>query len=287
MKLPLYLKRSGITTGPIKKNSSYSHLDRLRRSILCIPQFVGGEYFLYFGVALHELFLEDKRGDMYYMLKEEDQRKVEVMVSKLNAHPVVRRLLRDSVREQKKYGYVNEVELAFILDIDQEGEDTGSDLKSTTATTYADCAKKYVEFGYVKQGFLYKKLAKRKNFFLIFISKIPPHPIFILNTADFKKEERYAEKELEFLLYFYKHYGNFITEEDKKLQEQIMARTGKDAMNEINDAFKAYKEERTEANKVAARAKKSREWIVKMIVNFPKKDHLLYVDKLEKITKQL
>lgn len=215
-----YLLSKGAITGPVVKNTSYSHLGNLKTKLHGFPLFIGGEIFLLFGTALHELFLENKRGEAYERLDPWDKVKVEKMVERLKAHPVVMKLFNNSIREEKIYKRCKDlfnIEFAYILDIDQRATNTGSDLKSTACKTLEDCKKKFVLYGYVSQGVLYKKLTNRKNFFFIFISKHAPYDIFILNTADFKKEEAYAEKELKFLTYFYKHYGNLLTEEEKLL----------------------------------------------------------------------
>jgi hypothetical protein len=211
--LPKYLKRLNLITGPLIKNSSHSHLGRMRNCLLCLPQFQGEEEFLRFGSALHEVFLEG-RYDTYNLLTAVQQAKIDAMVTKLNRHAVVRNLMANSIREQKVYDFINGVELAFVLDIHQPHKSTGADLKTTTANNYNECVSRAVGYGYHKQAFVYKKLAKVKKFFFIFICKVAPYNIFIVDSdcAEFKTQLKYIEQELKFLLYLYKNYGNFITE---------------------------------------------------------------------------
>lgn len=204
-----YLKKIKLVTGPLVKNSSNSHLSKVRNSLLCLPGFQGDEEFLRFGSALHEVFLEDKY-DEYNKLTSVQQLKIDAMVSKLQRHAVVKTLMYKSIREKKIYDYMHGVQLAFILDINQPHASTGADLKTTTASTYHECVSRAIGYGYPKQAFIYKRLAKVKKFFFIFICKQAPYNIYIVDSdcEEFKQHYKYIDQELKFLLYFYKHYGN-------------------------------------------------------------------------------
>jgi hypothetical protein len=287
MVLVKHLINSKVVTGPLEKNSSYSHLDRLRRDLLCIPQFQGGEYFLTFGVALHEAFLENNYAGAYLKLSAAEKQKVKNMVAKLNSHPVVKRLMKGAIKEVKERGYLYGVELAFILDA--KNFPIGSDLKTTKSKSLKECIKKALEYGYHKQAFIYKKLSGVKEFFFIFIDKDEPHEIYIVNSKDFKEHNKYAEKEVEFLLYFYKHYGQIITEENKhkySLNNNLpMAKTGKDAMLEIAEQLKQFKESQKAAAKADKELNKQRAALEKLVNKFPARERELYAEKLEKVVK--
>lgn len=291
-----YLKREKVVSGPLIKNSSYSHLDRLKRCLICEPLFWGDEKFLIFGVALHELYLQNKRGEAYHHLKltDQDRANIEGMVRALHAHPVAERLYLNSNREEKKWGHLFNVELAYILDIDQEEQSIGADLKSTSCKTYESCVASFIKYGYIKQGIIYKKIAKRKRFYFIFVGKEKPYPIFILDTAMFKKMEVLYEKEIEFLLYFYKTYGNIIQPGDNygeadylkveasKINGTKMAKTGKQAMEEIKSLAKEYKEKQRDLEKADKAAEKARMKLEQAVNKFPTKERELYIDQLEK-----
>jgi hypothetical protein len=274
-----YLQLNGIVTGPLERNTSYSGLEVLRKNLLGQPQFLGGEQFLFFGNALHEVFLQNKF-DTYNQLPEHDKKLVDLMVEKLRKHPVVKQLMLNAKCEDKQYNFLEGVQLSYILDIEQVDKKRGADLKSTSCTTRQSCIDKAIEYGYAKQRSIYKRINKPplKEFYFIFISKKPPHEIFIIGDSDFKKEEGYAEEELKFLLYFYKHYGRFVTEEDK-LNLQTM-KTGKEAMAELKTAYEEHQSNVKTTEKTRAK-------ILKMIKSFPKNDAPLFAEKINKIQGKL
>jgi hypothetical protein len=283
MSLSTYLKKAGVVTGPrpYNKNTSHSGLDVLRRNLLGIPLFQGDEYFMLFGIALHEVFLEDCY-DTYNRLKFSDQQLVDVMVKKLRDHPVVMRLFNKSRREKKKYKRVNGVRVAYILDMHQVNLFVGSDLKSTVCTTFQDCLKKAISYGYHKQRHLYKQVEKLKEFYFIFVSKKFPHDIFILGDKDFEPYEEKARKEVEWLLYVYKNYGRFVTEEDLNPKVNTMTPKVKKLLTQITAEAKSHK-----TLKTPKEIKKSKDKIVKLIKSFPKNEALLHKDKFDKIIMSL
>src|SRR5215216_7736524 len=123
--LNLYLKRAGVTTGPLNKNTSHSRLEVLKKYLLSQPQFKGDESFLFFGNSLHEQYLQNK---CVYELPAEDKKKIIVMLAKLRNHVVAASLLKNATVEQKVYSNLNGVEIALILDIEQRNLNRGADL---------------------------------------------------------------------------------------------------------------------------------------------------------------
>lgn len=211
--LNVYLQRTGVTTGPLLRNTSHSALDVIKKFLLGQAQFMGGEHFLNFGSALHEAFLVDKWDGEFLKLSPPDQAKVRRMVKKLRSHPIVMSLMERSTREQKKMVGMNGVQVAFILDIDQQPHHSrGGDLKTTTCRSLEHFVEKAIEYGYFRQGKTYKVGGNLKEFYFIGISKEEPHNIYILDVNKYAHEEKYAGKELEFLLYFYKNYGKITPE---------------------------------------------------------------------------
>lgn len=207
-----HLINSKIVTGPLEKNTSYSGLESLRKYIFGLPQFKGGESFLKFGNGLHEPFLQNK-WDTYKELSAWEKQLIDLMLVKLAEHPVVQKLMRGAKCEDKKYKKLMGVLMAYILDI--KNNKIGADLKTTSCATYQECLKKAIEYGYVKQGRIYMRLENLTEFYFIFIRKQSPYDIYIISYKELKPFEKYADAELEFLLYFYKKYGHFMTEEDK------------------------------------------------------------------------
>jgi hypothetical protein len=213
--LNAYLMRAGVTTGPLRKNTSHSALDRLKRFLFGLPQLKqlkGTEGFLNFGNALHEAFLLNKYGESYSRLTAEDQKTINLMVVKLRRHPVVSALVADSEREIKKTTTIEGVEFTYILDAKQKEKKRGSDLKSTSARTIQEFIQQAKDLGYFRQSKSYKIAEGLDEFFYFAQQKKKPHDIFIIDCAKFKEEEAYYEAELKFLLYFTKNYG-FITNE--------------------------------------------------------------------------
>ena len=209
MSLNIYLIRAGRVTGPIAKNTSNSAIEVIKKELLGQPQFVGGEAFLTFGNAVHAMHLE-KSKSYNKKLSEADKTAAMACVDSLGKHPVVKKLMQEAICEKKMYTVLNGVEFAYILDIHQPKRSTGSDIKTTTCKSlieFIDSAKKY---GYFRQGKLYKIAARLKHFYFVAIQKEPPYNVYILDVSEYPEEELYAERELEFLIYFYKKYGKTI-----------------------------------------------------------------------------
>lgn len=203
-----HLKRVGVFTGPLTKNTSHSRLDVSKKFLLGQAQFKDvpeSKVYLDFGSALHERALVNS---YVRVVSAEQERHLKQMLANYKLHPIVKRLLVRAVFEIKEYAKLNGVLVAYILDIHQRHVKTGSDIKTTNATSLEDFIRKAIEFGYPRQGVTYKKCAGLKNFFFIGIMKTPPYTVYIFNLADYPEEELYAEYELDFLLHIYKYYGN-------------------------------------------------------------------------------
>lgn len=211
MTLATHLIKNKLITGPLVKNSSYSHCGRLKNDMLGLPQFSGDEAFLKVGSALHEIFLEDV-WDTYNTLTKEQKIVVDGMLKSLHANKAAAILYKNSIREERVEGKLfNNVTFTFILDGKQPHLKTGFDLKTTTALTRAQCLDRVYKFHYNGQAYIYKKLAKLNSFYFVFVCKIYPHPVFIISYKEVAAHEAKVIQELNFLTYFYKHYGNIIT----------------------------------------------------------------------------
>lgn len=198
------LRGSGLFTGPLTKNTSHSGMEVIKKALLGQPQFHGKEEFLHFGNAVHEKFL---LGQSSVALPEDQHKIVDTMVAKLHDHSVVQKLLKNSIREQKLYARLNGIETAFILDVHQKVEKRGTDLKTTKSKTYLEFLNSCKSFGYFRQAVLYTIAARLKDFFFVGVQKEAPYNIYVLDVKQYPQELAYAERELEFLLYFFKNYG--------------------------------------------------------------------------------
>ncbi len=212
MLLTEYLKKHKKVSGPLEKNSSYSHACGIKGRMLNEVPLPSNAYYLLEGSAVHEVFLQSIN-DSYKKLAKGQKTMVDGMVTALRKHPIVTKLTRDAVTESKQYTELFGQLISFILDIEQVQQRVGSDIKTTTAITFTDCLSKAIQYGYAGQSWTYKKVRNLKKFFFIFVSKKKvngEHPIFIIDSVLLKKHEAYKEREMEFLMYIYKHYGNIL-----------------------------------------------------------------------------
>lgn len=209
MELAKYLISKGIVTGPLVKNTSHSGLGVIKTFLIGDKQFAGGESFLIFGNSLHHRALV-KFDEVLKTLTQQEQNKMEAMLKAFQQHPVCQKLMKGSIREQKLYTEIKGVVMAFILDIHQKKLYTGADIKTTSCPTLEKFIEKAIEYGYFRQAQTYIIAAELDHFYFIGITKSETPKIFILYVQDYPEELHYAEKELEFLTYFYKRYGKCV-----------------------------------------------------------------------------
>lgn len=224
--LNMLLKGSGHCTGPISKNTSHSGMEVLKKFLLGLPQFQGGEKFLLFGAALHEVFLQGIRYKAYKLLSKEDRATVDAMVKKLNSNPIVVNLMRNSTREHRFSVKLNGVLTVCVLDAKQPELKRGFDLKTTDCNTQQQFEDTIRRYGYIRQGLTYVLAAKLKQFYFVGINKTAPYNIFIvdLNDKKFATDLLYAKEELKFLLYLYKNYGQLLPQLKTELNGKQIGR---------------------------------------------------------------
>jgi hypothetical protein len=279
--LNLYLIRAGVVTGPLSKNTSHSSLEVIKKYMLGLPQFKGGEQYLLFGSACHELLLEGKITDNYRKLSKEEQQRVQAMVKKALANALVKTLMANSIREQKIKHSLNGVEVAVVLDCEQSNKRRAFDYKTTGCTSQREFEKKAKALGYPRQGETYVIARNLKEFFFIGQCVNPPHDIYVINHHLDKDARLYAQYELQFLLYFYRNYGKIIGEvasQQPATQTTIKIEdmTGKEQISAIKEALAEHKA----AAKVA---KETRAKVLKLMSKFPKKEQELYSEQLQSL----
>lgn len=208
--LNVYLQRAGLVTGPLAKHTSHSALEVTKRFLLGLPQFKGNESFLTFGSAMHETYYKHNFQGAFLLLSDEDKQRILNMLKKLHSHPIAKALRKDAVCEQKLITEINKVPITVILDAEQAPLKRASDLKTTSCRSQKDFEQKSRAYGYPRQGTTYKVGRRLKLFYFVGICTEPPHEVYIYDLNGDKDAVRYAERELEFLLYFYKHYGKFV-----------------------------------------------------------------------------
>lgn len=289
MRLQIYLKRAGRVTGPLGKNTSHSALEVIKKYLLGLPQFKGGESFLFFGNHLHSTFAKEDPSGYAKHLSDSDLVKLVRMQEALDTHPVVKRLKKGATQEVKRYVKLNGVVVAIILDVHQIVAKTGADLKTSDCKTVPAFIKKARKIGYFRQAKTYMLGAGLRYFFFITITKEEDPTILVIDVGQYKDDLNYAEHELDFLLYFFANYGNVlegvatpITEAANTKQLTTMKQTGKEAMASIQEQAKVVKEA-TKASRAADSALvKEQAKLTKMIAKFPANERALYEEKLSK-----
>ena len=206
MNLQLTLKRAGIITGPkVTRETRHSELSVIKAFLLGRVFFVSRatQKTFDFGSAVHETYLI---GGTKRKLDAKETPLFLGMLNSLNRHPIARKLFADTVREKRVKWIYEGVKFGGTPDARKPG--IINDLKTTACTNGQDFLKKAFEYGYFRQGVTYMiAVPGVKEFFIVGISKTPPHPVFVVLIQRYPDLVRYAKEELKFLTYFYKNYG--------------------------------------------------------------------------------
>jgi len=161
--------------------------------------------FQQFGTYVHEmLFL----GRSKIKLSHEEHVRATKMLNVLRTNKTVQKMLKNTVCEVTVKTKLKGVNIQFTPDAVQDKK-KGRDLKTTVCSTLEDFIAKAFEYGYFRQGETYSQAAKLNEFVIIGIQKQKPFKVFIVLCSMHKEKMEYSKNELEFLLYFYKNYGNF------------------------------------------------------------------------------
>ena len=251
MRLNVYLKQRGITTGPRSKkaNTSHSALDVILKFLTNREQFKGSEKQLIFGSAFHNKFLINC-SKVWRRLTPVDRKHVTNMVAKLEAHPVVKKLMEGAMCEKKRKTFLNGVKVAYILDIHQKHKLRGADLKTTSCKTFEDFVASAIAYGYIRQGETYKVAEGLKEFIFVGIQKEPPYNVYILDVSLYPEEIKYAIEELEFLLYFYQNYGK-VLKGGVDLRSYITKTNGFNLTYAVIDEYMSREENKAAIKKVS------------------------------------
>lgn len=249
MKLAIYLQRSGLMTGSLSKNTSYSGLEALLRFILGKPPMMQGQAPQTYGTACHEQFLEKKK---VVKISKAEQKQIDKAIIALNKNPIVKRLMKRAKVEHKKYKYLKGVELAYILDINEVAERIGADLKTSVITNLEAFVAKAVEYGYFRQAKIYMLLENLKMFFIVVVTKEKNPRVYVFCVSDYPQELKRAEREVEFLLYLYKNYGKPVingTSYGSKIEIKRVAKTHSRPARKNNKPKKAAQSKKRKAGK--------------------------------------
>lgn len=209
-----YLVRAGAISGPSLSPTRHSDLTVYKdwlcglRVVVARPAKKGEKVvekaYNVFGRAVHELFLLGKPGKFELTKEEIKQRKK--MITSLNKHPVVKKLMAQcNIREKRRPATIYGVSIKFTPDA--HGKKIMLDLKTTSCRNRAVFIESAFEYGYFRQGRTYGKALGINEYWIIGIQKQAPYNVFLVLITEYKEWIDYVDKELEFLLYFYKHYG--------------------------------------------------------------------------------
>ena len=217
-----FLKGVGLITGPSLETTRHTNLGKIK-GMLCGNQPDGKgikPVYLAFGTILHERFLLRKATNKQLAKKTKkllkqltplDLRKIEGMLKSLNRHPVVIELMKKTKCEKTFKRKFHGINFQFTPDAVKLILLIGLDLKTTACDDLKDFIEKAFGYGYFRQSATYMEAhtPPLKDFYIIGIGKTYPHQVFIVHVTEHKDKFKYAQKELEFLLYFYLHYGTF------------------------------------------------------------------------------
>lgn len=205
MSLVKHLKRTGVTTGPLRSPTRHSDLSTLKSFILGEKISFGFKAYNNFGSAFHNLKSFGKIGK--YKLTEDERKRVVAMASILNHNRLVRRLEEGvDTREKRRSATLSGVKIRFTPDADGK---LILDWKTTTCADQESFERSAFKYGYFRQGETYSRALGLKEYWIIGIQKFPPYRVFPVPIFDkvFKSQMSYVAAELEFLLYFYSRYG--------------------------------------------------------------------------------
>lgn len=218
MQLKDYLKRAGLVTGPSRKLTRHTHLGVIKSFLMGNGTKIKaskGEKKTYqaFGTVLHELFLLKKLSKLgkklHKELSDKDKKLIKGMLESLNKHPVVQELMKKVVCEKTRRIKMGGVRLQYTPDAVKEKK-IGIDLKTTVCNNFGSFIYAAFGYGYYRQGATYSRAANLTDFFIIGIQKAYPYKVMVVHISTHKDKMEYANNELDFLLYFYKNYGDFI-----------------------------------------------------------------------------
>lgn len=129
------------------------------------------------------------------------------MVVSLNRNLVVKKLMAHcQIRERRRHTVLNGVKVGYTPDA--HGPKICVDPKTTVLADLQSFAIAALGYGYYRQGVQYSLALGVKEYWIIGIQKFAPFKVFLIPIFEDKATIKYCEQELEFLLYFYKHYGN-------------------------------------------------------------------------------
>lgn len=192
---------------------SNSGLSEIKRILLDGAPFHGNERQFHVGGEVHLRALKRKKSKRKWTAQE--KKDIEGMVAALRADPFFKWLMSSAVCEKPKERTVMGVKFMVILDIKgiKKLKGIGADIKTTSCKTHKDFVQTAIKkWDYLRQGWIYKQAEGLKDFYFIGVQKTYPYKVFILDVADYAKEEQKIANETVFLLELFKQFGRAFDE---------------------------------------------------------------------------
>ncbi len=206
--LSIYLKRAGVTSGPLSFRVNNSTLTLIKYFLFgYVPTTFDPRYQL-FGREFHKRSLEPQKKKK--ALEKEEEQRIKIMVTNLAQNPVFKKYFANSKKEHLiDTESIMGIPVQGTLDINHQGLKVGCDPKTTSCRSKEEFIRAAIEYGYPRQDWIYCQIAKLNYFIFFGVQKQKPHAIWPVSFHDpqFKEEYNYFKQEALFLLYFYKHYG--------------------------------------------------------------------------------
>jgi len=206
--LSSYLKRAGVTTGPLSLRVNNSTLTVIKYFLLGYAPIFFDPRYQFFGREFHKRSLEAHKKKK--RMTAEEETKLFPMVRNLLANPIFKKYFAEAKKEHLiDTESIMGIPVQGTLDVNNQKYKVGCDPKTTSCRTREEFIRAAIEYGYPRQDWMYCKMAKLKEFIFFGVQKNPPYAIWPVSFHDkqFKEEYEYFHQEALFLLYFFKHYG--------------------------------------------------------------------------------
>jgi hypothetical protein len=187
---------------------SNSGLSEIKRILLSGAPYLGDEVHLHLGKEVHLRSLLFRRTKRKFSKKIETD--IKGMCESLAKNSFWKILMQVCEKEKEHIRKIHGVNVKVILDLKglKAYKRLGADLKTTSCKTKEQFIKTAIEkYDYLRQGWLYKQAEDLDDFYFIGVQKHYPYKVFILDTADYEKEEQAIAKETLWLIELYKLVG--------------------------------------------------------------------------------
>lgn len=206
--LQFFLKRAGLTTGPLPLRVNNSTLSVIKYFLFGYVPTGFDQRFQLFGREFHKRALEPHKKQK--RLTSDEEKRLKPMIKNLHANPVFKKYFVGSKKEHLiDTKSINGIPVQGTLDVNHQALKVGCDPKTTSSRTRAEFINSCIEYAYLRQDWIYCQIAELDEFIFFGVQKYPPHAVWPVSFHDkqYKQDYEYFKQEALFLLHFYKHYG--------------------------------------------------------------------------------